>query len=140
MKLKLKNGTSRTVCDECGVTANSKDEYEKGFNVYDSNSRGDYCLKCHPRRMTFMQLIEWLAKGNGFVCMQGDEYKTHIDFRMGENVTINGKMYDGKRIDDQIPYDEYNLIVRYFDDSKNKEFWNIPTYEMWLNDCRGKVK
>ena len=142
MKLKIQNGEQRVVCDRCGYTVNTKEAYEKDFNVDDSQDSGynqpaaDYCYKCHPKRMSFLQLIEWLAKGNGFVCMQARDYTTHLEFSMGMRVTINGRPYPDKRIDDQIPYDEHNLIVRYFDNDKNKSYWNIPTYQMWKVDCK----
>lgn len=142
MKLKIQNGEQRVVCDGCGYTVDTKEAYEKDFNVDDSKDSGynqsavDYCYKCHPKRMSFLQLIEWLARGNGFVCMQARNYTTHLEFSMERSVNINGRTFHDKQINDQIPYDEHKLVVRYFNDKKNKSYWNIPTYQMWKEDCK----
>jgi hypothetical protein len=42
---------------------------------------------------------------------------------------------------EQLPYDEHNFVVRYFDEDNprhKKDYWLIPTEEMYLEDCRGK--
>lgn len=141
MHLKFKSNEKRIVCDGCGFAVNTEDAYKTHFNTDDTKyvantTTEDYCLKCHPKRMTYMQLIEWLAKGNGYVCQQGRGYSTYVNFHMGRSiVTINEAQYYHK-IDDQLEYDEHELVVRYFDTSKNKSYWNIPTEAMFLRDCR----
>ena len=119
------------VCDNCG----EKTADPSTFNQAD-RERGDYCMKCHPKRMTYMQLIEWLAKGNGFMCQQVLGYTTAPAFSLSP-VEINGRSYPGKS-DDQIPYNEHELVVRYFDGEHprhKKAYWLIPTEEMFLEDC-----
>lgn len=142
MRITYESREKQIVCDGCGFSVNTEDKYKKHFNTDDTKIADnayiykDYCLKCHPKRMSYMQLIEWLAKGNGYVCQQARGYSTYVNFHMGNSiVTINGAQYYHK-IDDQIEYDEHELVVRYFDSSKNKSYWNIPTEEMFLRDCR----
>lgn len=41
----------------------------------------------------------------------------------------------------QLPYYEHNFVVHYFDEDNprhKKDYWLIPTEEMFLEDCRGK--
>lgn len=106
------------ICDECGFTSSDIDK----FNDY---LAGDvsYCLKCRPTRMTYRQLIEWLARGNGYLCQQALPYSTAPTFSMSP-VEINGRRYDG-RFDDQIPYNEHELVVSEFKDGFSN--WKIPT-------------
>lgn len=133
MQLKLENGSAkRYICDKCGFT----DTTLVAFNPSDSIDGKDYCLKCHPIRMTYEQLIEWLAKGHGFLCQQAMDYCTAPTFRLSP-VCINGRQYPGN-YEDQIPYDEHELIVRCFDASKRSAYWEIPTLEMFNRDCRAK--
>lgn len=131
MYLKFENGSApKYVCDKCGFTDTNLDK----FNPSDSINGKDYCLKCHPIRMTYIQLIEWLAKGNGFICQQGMGYSSAVTFYLSP-LRINGRSYPG-RSEDQIPYSEDELIVRYFEEEKNELYWNIPTLEMFNRDCR----
>jgi len=133
MKIHYSNG-NKFVCDKCGYVDSSL--YK--FNTADSYGGKDYCLACHPQRMTYMQLIEWLAKGNGYVCLQVIGYRTHLEFDMAAPARIEGKEILGSLgIDSQIPYDEHNFVVRYFEKDKNRDYWNIPTEEMFYRDCRG---
>lgn len=121
------------VCDNCG----EKTTDPKTFNQAD-RERGDYCMKCHPKRMTPLQLVEWLAKGFGYVCRQGKDYTTHLDFDFS-NKKLGGATIPDMR--EQLPYSEHNFVVRYFDEDHprhKKEYWLIPTEEMFLEDCRGK--
>ncbi|MBR4792655.1 MAG: hypothetical protein IK038_03215 [Bacteroidaceae bacterium] len=131
MKIHFSTG-NKFMCDKCGYIDSSLHK----FNTADSYGDKDYCLACHPQRMTYMQLIEWLAKGNGYVCLQVIGYRTHLEFDMAAPVRIEGKEILGS-IDSQIPYDEHNFVVRYFDKDKNRDYWNIPTEEMFYRDCRG---
>ena len=141
MRIKYESREQRIVCDGCGFSVNTEDEYNKHFNTDDTTIANnsftykDYCLKCHPKRMTYLQLIEWLAKGNGYVCQQVRGYSTSVNFHMGNPIEINGAKYY-HAIDDQIEYDEHELVVRYFDTNKNVSYWNIPTEAMFLRDCR----
>lgn len=131
MQLKLENGSAkRYICDKCGFT----DTTSAKFNPSDSIDGKDYCLQCHPMRMTYIQLLEWLAKGNGFLCQQAMSYCTSPTFRLSP-VSINGRNYPGNS-EDQIPYSEYELVVRCFDESKRSAYWEIPTLEMFKRDCR----
>lgn len=116
------------VCDICGFS----DDNLSRFNDYDCDTKQHYCLKCHPLRMSFRQLIEWLAKGQGILCQQGKDYTTAPAFIMSP-VIINGKRYAGK-FDNQIPYDEHELVVSEFKDGFSN--WKIPTYEMYKQDCK----
>lgn len=141
MRIKFESREKRIVCDTCGFSVNTEDEYKKHFNTDDTKIADnayiykDYCLKCHPKRMTYMQLIEWLAKGNGYICQQVIGYSTSVTFNLRNPITINGRQYP-KGYDDQIEYDEHELVVRYFDTTKNVSYWNIPTEAMFLRDCR----
>ena len=63
-------------------------------------------------------------------------YRTLVEFDMAAPARIEGKESLGS-IDSQIPYDEHNFVVRYFDKDKNRDYWNIPTEEMFYRDCRG---
>lgn len=132
MQLKLENGSAkRYICDKCGFT----DTTLAAFNPSDSIDGKDYCLKCHPIRMTYWQLLEWLARGNGFLCQQARDYCTAPTFRLSPSVTINDRNYAGKS-DDQIPYNEHELVVSRFTDGFCN--WEIPTLEMFNRDCRAK--
>lgn len=124
--VKFKTGI-KYVCDNCGFS----DDNLSRFNDYDCDKK-HYCLKCHPLRMSFRQLIEWLAKGNGYLCQQAKDYTTAPTFSMSP-VIINGKRYEGK-FDNQIPYDEHELVVSEFKDGFSN--WKIPTYEMYKRDCK----
>lgn len=116
------------VCDICGFS----DDNLSRFNDYDCDTKQHYCLKCHTLRMSYRQLIEWLAKGNGILCQQGHYYTTAPTFKMCP-VIINEEHYAG-RFDDQIPYDEHELVVSEFKDGFSN--WKIPTYEMYKRDCK----
>lgn len=132
MKLANKN---IWVCDNCGERTTDP----KTFNQAD-RADGDYCMKCHPRRMTPLQLVEWLAKGNGYVCRQGRAYTTHLDFDFCTNRIGDEEVPD---LCEQLPYDEHNFVVHYFDENNphhRKDYWLIPTKEMFLEDCRGKKR
>lgn len=122
--IKFKNGV-KYICDNCGFT----DDNLSKFN--DCNTK-HYCLNCHPLRMSYRQLIEWLAKGNGYLCQQGYNYTTAPVFSMCP-VIINDEHYAGK-FDDQIPYDEHELVVSEFKDGFSN--WKIPTFEMYKRDCK----
>ena len=126
-RIKFKNGV-KWICNECGFTSNNLDK----FNDY-PNEDTIYCLKCRPIRMTYRQLIEWLAKGNGYLCQQGHNYTTAPAFSMVP-VIINDEHYPGK-FDDQIPYDEHELVVSRFESGFSN--WEIPTLEMYNRDCKG---
>lgn len=133
MKLKNKN---IWVCDECGK---SSKEYAD-FNDADQTPSSDYCKECHPIRMTPLQLVEWLANGNGYACRQNKDYTTHLDFDFSTNKLDGFRVPDIKK---QLPYDEHQFVVRYFDESNprhQKAYWLIPTEEMFLEDCRNKGK
>lgn len=117
------------ICNKCGFTSEDIDK----FNDYPNNDT-IYCLKCRPMRMSYRQLIEWLARGNGYLCQQGEDYSTAPTFSMVD-VRINGKHYPGK-FDDQIPYNEHELVVSEFKDGFSN--WKIPTLEMYRRDCRNK--
>lgn len=131
MQLKFKNSSAvRYVCDGCGFTATTLDEFNKDDIAPDEH----YCLKCHPRRMTYIQLLEWLAKGHGFLCQQARDYCTAPTFNLSP-VRINDRQYPGTS-EDQIPYSEHELVVRCFDESKRTAYWEIPTLEMFNRDCR----
>lgn len=126
-RIKFKNGV-KWICNECGFTSESLDK----FNDY-PNENTIYCLKCRPIRMTYRQLIEWLAKGNGILCQQGHYYTTAPTFKMCP-VIINEEHYVGD-FDDQIPYSEHELAVTEFKDEFTN--WKIPTLEMYNRDCKG---
>lgn len=59
MNVKLTDGSRTYICDGCGQVYKTTDE----FNPADSAGGKDFCWKCHPKRMTYMQLIERLARG-----------------------------------------------------------------------------
>lgn len=82
--------------------------------------------------MSYRQLIEWLAKGKGYLCQQGHDYTTAPVFSMCP-VKINNRCYPG-HFDDQIPYDEHELVVSEFEDGYSN--WKIPTLEMYKRDCK----
>ena len=124
--VKFKTGT-KYVCNICGFS----DDNLSRFNDFDCDTK-HYCLKCHPLRMTYRQLIEWLAKGNGILCQQSKDYTTAPSFSMSP-VAINGRRYEGK-FDDQIPYSEHELVVCEFKDGFSD--WKIPTLEMYKRDCK----
>lgn len=127
MKIKYKNGVKYS-CNICGEVYGNEDK----FNKMDSVNGDHYCLKCHPLRMSYRQLIEWLAKGNGYLCQQGHYYTTAPVFSMCP-VIINDEHYPG-RFDDQIPYDEHELVVSEFKDGYSN--WKIPTLKMYETDCK----
>ena len=129
-RIKLKNGV-KWICNECGFTSKSLDK----FNDY-PNENTIYCLKCRPIRMTYRQLIEWLAKGNGYLCQQAKPYTIAPTFTMLP-VIINEEHYPGK-FDDQIPYNEHELVVSRFESGFSN--WEIPTLEMYNRDCKGGKK
>ena len=123
--MKFKNGV-KWICNECGFTSEDINK----FNDYPSNDT-IYCYKCRPGRMTYRQLVEWLARGNGYLCQQGLPYSTAPTFDI-TRVNINGRHYPGK-FDDQIPYDEHELCVSSFKDGFSN--WEIPTLKMYKRDC-----
>ena len=129
MNMKLTDGSRTYICDGCGQVYKTTDE----FNPADSAGGKDFCWKCHPKRMTYRQLIEWLARGNGFLCQQAIEYTTAPMFSLAP-VRINDRSYPGSS-DDQIPYDEHELVVSKFNDSGICH-WEIPTEAMFKADCR----
>ena len=124
--IRIKTGV-KYICDNCGFS----DDNLSHFNDADCDTK-HYCLKCHPHRMSYRQLIEWLAKGNGYLCQQGHNYTTAPAFRMCP-VIINEEHYAG-RFDDQIPYNEHELVVSEF--KYNFSNWKIPTLEMYQRDCK----
>lgn len=128
MRMKLKDGSMTYICDGCGQAYKTTDE----FNPADSAGGKDFCWKCHPKRMTYMQLLEWLAKGHGFICQQAIGYTSAPMFSLVP-VRINDRSYPGKS-DDQIPYNEHELVVSKFTDGFCN--WKIPTFEMFEQDCR----
>lgn len=128
MRVNTKNGI-RIVCNDCGFVSQS----EQDFNIDDTKDGKDFCRKCRPQRMSYMQLIEWLAKGNGFLCQQAMEYCVAPTFSLSP-VRINGRDYPGKS-DDQIPYNEHELVVSRFSDGFCN--WQVPTLEMYKRDCKG---
>lgn len=121
------NTGRKYICDNCGF---SYDDLSR-FNVADCGTK-HYCLNCHPHRMSYRQLIEWLAKGNGYLCQQGHNYTTAPAFSMCP-VIINEEHYAGS-FDDQIPYNEHELVVSEFKDGISN--WKIPTLEMYERDCK----
>ena len=135
MKIKFDDSNIKYICNGCGLTVPAGEAYTTLFNEADSDRYNDkdYCLKCRPKRMTYWQLLEWLAKGNGFICQQVIGYSTAPTFSLSPSVTINGRNYTGKS-DDQIPYDEHELVVSRFTDGFCN--WKIPTLEMFERDCR----
>lgn len=135
MKIKFDDSNIKYICNGCGLTVPAGEAYTTLFNEADSDrcSDKDYCLKCRPKRMTYMQLLEWLARGNGFLCQQARDYCTSPTFRLSPSVTINDRNYAGKS-DDQIPYNEHELVVSRFTDGFCN--WKIPTLEMFERDCR----
>lgn len=139
MEIKCDNSKIKYVCNGCGLIVPMGDEYKTFFNEADSDrgSDKDYCLKCRPKRMTYMQLLEWLACGKGFLYQQGKDYCTAPTFSLVPTVSINGRKYVGKP-NDQIPYDTYELTVARFPDDFKDDFchWKIPTLEMFEQDCR----
>lgn len=137
MKIKFDDSNIKYICNGCGLTVPAGDAYTTLFNVADSDRYNDkdFCLKCHPRRMTYRQLLEWLARGNGFLCQQAKDYSTAPTFSLSPSVTINGRNYTGKS-DDQIPYDKHELVVSRFNDGTLFCDWVIPTLEMFERDCR----
>lgn len=135
MKIKFDDSNIKYICNGCGLTVPAGEAYTTLFNEADSDRYNDkdYCLKCRPKRMTYMQLLEWLARGNGFLCQQARDYCTAPTFRLSPSVTINDRNYTGKS-DDQIPYNEHELVVSRFTDGFCN--WKIPTLEMFERDCR----
>lgn len=119
------------VCDNCGFSEDS----QRFFNDVKDDGAA-YCIKCHPLRMSYRQLIEWLAKGNGILCQQGNDYTTAPSFSMSP-VIINDKRYPGK-FEDQIPYNEHELVVSPFKSLFCD--WKIPTLEMYKKDCKGGAR
>ena len=115
------------ICNKCGFTSESLDN----FNNFPNNEK-IYCNNCHPKRMTYRQLIEWLARGNGYLCQQAKPYSTAPTFNMVP-VEINGVKYPGN-FDDQIPYNEHELVVSEFKDGFSN--WKIPTAAMYKRDCK----
>ena len=115
------------ICNKCGFTSENLDD----FNDFPNNEK-IYCKKCHPKRMTYRQLIEWLARGNGYLGQQAKPYSTAPTFNMVP-VQINGEKYPGN-FDDQIPYDEHELVVSEFKDGISN--WKIPTASMYNRDCK----
>lgn len=113
------------ICDGCGSVVNE---------FHESEDNNDYCFKCRPKRMSVIQLVEWLAKGNGFICIQGKSYQTYLNFTgrtMFGDVCLTW--------DDEIPYDEHNWVIHHFDETKNKNYWDIPTLEIYETDCAKNV-
>lgn len=137
MKMTFKDAPTKYICDKCGLTVPSGDAYKTLFNEADSDrsANKDYCLNCRPRRMTYWQLLEWLARGNGFLCQQAKDYSTAPTFSLSPFVSINGRQYDGVA-DDQIPYNDHELVVSKFNDGNHLCDWQVPTLEMFERDCR----
>lgn len=137
-------GKPHYVCNGCGKSSDDPAD----FNMDDEKGDSHFCWDCHPRRMTPLQLVEWLAKGNGYVCIQAEDYQTALSFDfhgpgyLMSNGCRNGHAMNGMR--NQIPYDEHNFVVRYFDEDhpmhKKYGYWLIPTEKMYITDCHGKVR
>lgn len=148
MYKKTEDGKVLRICDKCGFvdyddhaefntyTDRYKPESSTTFNLDDCNDDKDYCLRCHPRRMSYRQLIEWLARGNGYLCQQAHYYTTAPVFKMCP-VIINDVHYPGM-FDDQIPYNEHELVVSAFKNGYSN--WKIPTLEMYEEDCLPKFE
>lgn len=142
MELTSKLGKVQWMCDECGAIYDDRIGF---FNIDDTLGKKDFCLKCHPMRMSPIQLVEWLAKGNGYVCIQGKYYTTNLEFDLSScNCRLNGHETN-RGYDHQIKYDEHNLVVRYFNANHplhKKSYWLIPTEKMFMKDCRngGKIQ
>ncbi len=85
-----------------------------------------------PERMTFAELLEWGARGNG-VCSQDFEGKEGIeDFEDGDEPCWDiGLSYSEEYSDKEIGED---IRIRHFG---TKECL-IPTREIFLKDCRNK--
>lgn len=73
-----------------------------------------------PKRMTFRQLAEWLAKGNGhYQCFKSDRCYHAIGFSHSEDTKEVTKDYEIRRWD--------------------SDEWIEPTLDVYLKDCKGVV-
>ena len=73
-----------------------------------------------PKRMTYRQLSEWIARGNGEFLFNEDDHEPQSHFS-----------YEEQFVNTEVP--EYNRIRPW-----GSEDWIVPTREIYERDCKGE--